>query len=281
MLAVIAAFASAASFATGSALQHRAVGQSTTRGSTRRTVQRLVRRPSWTLGLLLSLLAFALHAVALSQGALVLVQPIIVSGIVFAVIIRAGLERSFPPVRTIIWLVLTWGGLALFLAVRPDDRERDVHATLALVLTLVVASGVLGLRVVAARTRGRGRHADRTRGLLLGGSAGLLFGLVAGLLKLCLRNLGTEGLSGVFTHWPLYALVVVGVWAVILNQRAYSATKLSISAPTLNVAQVLIALLFGVVVLAEPIGTSTGQVITQLLGLLIMIAGIVRLASLD
>lgn len=274
ILAVGAAFGAAATFAAGSALQQRVAGATPAAEESRvGFLLRLVHRPSWLTGLLLSAVAFAMHALALSRGDLALVQPVIVSGIVFAVIIRSGLEHRFPNRHTLAWLLLTWAGLALFLAVRPEAVQPEMHQGrgVAFVLTGAVAALVA---VLFARRAGT----PRRRGALLGGAAGVLFGLVAGTLKLVLVQART-GWSEPFTSWPLWTLLAVGLGAVLLNQRAYQATRLSVTAPVLNVAQVLVALAFGVVVLDESSGRTTGVVAGEVVGLAVMLLGVARLAA--
>ena len=275
VLAVLLAFGAAASFAAGSALQHRVAGASPSSDETKLGfVARLAHRPSWLVGLLLSAVAFAMHASALSQGDLALVQPVIVSGIVFAVIIRSGLEHRFPPARTLFWLVLTCAGLAVFLTERPTGQDHPPNLVAAAVVTIVgaIASVVAMLAARASRSE------QQRRGIFLALAAGILFGLVAGEAKLVLRRLGVD-FGSEFSYWPLYVLPVVGLTAILLNQRAYQATRLSVSAPVLNIAQVLVALAFGAIVLDEVAGSTTGQLIGQVIGLLLVIAGVVKLAA--
>jgi len=274
LVAVVAALASAACFAGGSALQHRVASASSASEESRTGfVARLVRRPSWLIGLGLSAVAFGLHALALSQGDLGLVQPVIVSGIVFAVVIRAGLERRWPPRRTMIWLVLTWAGLALFLLVRPTSAADSVHSSLAPVFVIIGVVVVIVAMIAARRS-----EKDRLRGLLLGSAAGLLFGLVAGLLKLVFAQ-ADQGWGKIFTHWTVWTLLAVGAWAIVLNQRAYQATRMSLTAPTLNITQVIVAIMFGILVLGEQTGSSPGVVTAEVVGLAVTILGIRNLAS--
>jgi drug/metabolite transporter (DMT)-like permease len=274
ILAVGLAFAAAASFAAGSALQHRVAGAESAADESRLAfLRRLARRPSWLVGLLLSALAFGLHAAALSQGDLALVQPVIVSGIVFAVLIRSGLARRLPPARTLVWLVLTWVGLAVFLFLRPEAAGRSVHLGRAAVMMAVGAGLAVVLMLAARRT-----SVERRRGLLLGAVAGTLFGLVAGDVKLVFSRLG-EGLGSVLGYWPLWTLVVLGLWAVLVNQRAYQAARLSVTAPVLNIAEVLVAIAFGMIVFGESAHSSTGQLVGEAVGLALVITGVVKLAS--
>ena len=273
VLAVITALAAAFSFALGSALQQRVAGDSNPDEESHGSFfGRLARRPSWLVGLLLSAVAFTLHALALSRGDLALVQPVIVSGIVFAVVIRSALEHRLPDRSTLIWLVVTWAGLALFLAVRPETADSAPKNGLGAALVGVGVGLVLLAMAAARRIR-----TTQLRGALLAGASGVLFGLVAGLVKLVLARFG-EGLTAVIASWPLWALVVTGLWAVLLNQRAYQATRLSVTTPVLNVAEVAVAITFGLLVLGEDPGQSTPVVIGELVGLALVIAGVFRLA---
>ena len=254
--------------------QHRVAGASAAENESRvGFASRLVQRPSWLAGLVLSAAAFGFHAAALSQGDLALVQPVIVSGIVFAVLIRSALARQLPPRRTVLWLVLTWAGLALFLFVHPPGADRPGDLGRA---AIVVGCGV-GLAVVSM-VLARLSSVERRRGILLGAAAGVLFGVVAGAVKLVLSKLRGDP-SGLLTYWPAWTLVLVGLWAVILNQRAYQATRLSVTAPILNIAQVLVAITFGVIVFDERLGSTPLVLISELVGLLLVIAGVVQLSS--
>ncbi len=270
---VVAALCSAATFAVGSALQHRAASAVSTEESGQRVIARLLRRRSWVFGLVLSAVAFGLHALALSRGELALVQPVIVSGIVFAVLFRAALDRHLPSRPVVGWLILTWAGLALFVVVR-SSRSAPAQGVSHEIAFVVVGVAVAGLITVAA---GKVK-ADRNAGLLLGAAAGTLFGLVAGLLKLVTVQ-AQSGLGHALAHWSLWVLIVVGAGAVLLNQRAYQNARLSITAPMLNIAQVLVAITFGIIVFGERFDGSALAFVAEVAGLVLMGIGIWQLAA--
>ena len=276
ILAVSLALISAASFATGSALQHRAAGvPSDTHESTSRFVARLVGQPLWVVGLLLSGLGFALHAVALTQGGLTLVQPVIVSGIVFAVLIRSGLARRFPPPRrTLVWLVLTCAGLALFLVARPAATDRAANMSKAVMVLAV--GGALALAATLLAQRGK---AGRRRGVLLAATTGILYGLVAGDVKLVFGNGG--GLLGTLMSWPLWTLVAAGLWAVLANQRAYQSTQLWVTAPVVSIGEAMVSIVFGIIVFDEISRSTPVQLLGQGAGLALIVAGVIKLASAE
>ncbi len=96
-IALLTAACSAAGFALSTSLQHMAADRApeATQG-THRLLAHLARRPWWVVGQFVAVGSFALHALALRLGALVVVQPVVVSGIVLAVPVSAALARRLP-----------------------------------------------------------------------------------------------------------------------------------------------------------------------------------------
>jgi hypothetical protein len=141
---------------------------------------RLAKQPSWLVGLGFSAAAFGLHATALHQDALSLVQPIVVSAIVFAVFIRSALDRRRPRRKEVWWAIGTWAGLTLLITGMPAGAARHAADESAAQIFVAVGVGTAAIAVAWA-------HKTRTparRGLFLGAAAGVSFGLIAGLLKI-------------------------------------------------------------------------------------------------
>jgi drug/metabolite transporter (DMT)-like permease len=274
MVGVLLACAAAAVFAAGSSLQHRAAsGVPRAHASPTSLALKLMRRPSWLLGIVLSGCAFVLHIAALRNGSLTLIQPVVVSTIVFAVFMRAALDRRLPPRKEIAWAIATWAGLALFIAMLQNHmRPHAPHPHMA---GIFVVTGVL-LTVVAVACAHRARRAA-FRGFLLASAGGILYGLTAGLIKVVIFQ-ASEGPVAVLQHWSLWTMLAVGVNALLLSQRAYHAARLSITMPILNIADVLVAIAFGVMVFGERIFTSPVHLLAELAGLLLMGVGVWQLA---
>jgi hypothetical protein len=273
-VAICVAAASAVGFALSSSLQHRANERliATHRGGGH--LAALLRRPWWVLGQALALTSFTLHAIALRIGLLVVVQPVVVSGIVLAVPVRAALERRVPAAREIGMVALTAAGLSLFLvSANPTDRDVSPRTVTALVVAAVGALVTLGVVRLA-----RGRP-DLTRAHLYGAAAGLLFGLTAGLVKLATTMMASaHGALGqlwaLLTAWPTWAVVVVGISGVSLNQRAYRCGPLSASIAILNIVDVLVAIGFGIVVFHERPSDSALAVVGQVVGIVVIVLGL-------
>ena len=273
MLAVVLALGAAAVFGTATALQHRAAsGVSRADGAGGRLMARLLRQPGWLLGLCLSGLAFALHVAALHEGPLSLVQPVVVTTTVFAVLVSSALERTVPDRVEVLWCVCTCAGLTLFVEMvraHPPSRVPDDRTAAGFVVAAAAAAGVALL--VATRTKKPAR-----RGFVLGVAAGVLYGLTAGLIKVSTSQVRL-GLAPLVGHWSTWLVAPAGLSAFLLSQRAYQATRLSVSAPAVNIVDVLVAVTFGSVVFADHLFATPGQLVLELVGLGMAGVGVWRL----
>lgn len=271
MAAVLAALGAACGFAISTSLQHRAATSATPSVLRNKgLVSYLLRRPSWHLGLLVGGFAFTLHAVAVTHGALAVVQPIMVSGLVFALPVRAALDRRRPAKAEIAWAAVTATGLALFVvASRPATESGGPRASLAVLFM------VAGFAAAAACSQiGMNATSDLRRGLLLGSASGILFGLVAGTLKLVIVHPG----GGIADVGLVAALVVLGAWGLVLNQCAYQVAPLSVSMPVLNIVDVLVAIGFGFYVFREIPDHRPAALLAEAIGIALMGLGARRLA---
>lgn len=272
--AMLVAFASTCGFALSTSLQHRVAGRApaTVRHSFD-VLRFVVAQPPWLLGISIGAVAFALHALALKWGAIAVVQPIMIAGVVLAVPVRTALDRELPSRRELGSVLITAVGLAAFLVVAnpvPSDDAPDRNA--AFLGALLCLGGAAAVSTLAARTG----HARR-QALVLGVAAGVLFGLVAALIKLVLHDLAVDPAS-LLTSWPLYALVIAGVTGMAINQRAYQIAPLSMSMPVLNVVDVLVAVGLGAWAFGEPPSHGAAELVVQGLALAAMAVGLHQIA---
>lgn len=274
LAAVVAALVAAGGFAVSTSLQHRAAGAAPASARTAaRLLAYLVTQPLWLCGILAGGVAFGLHAVALNLGAIALVQPIMISGVVFAIFVRAGLDRRRPSGDELRSVTITALGLAVFLVAANPGRSDPPDERTASVLTILglLAAGVTG--VTATRL-----SRSAASSFLLGAAAGVLFGLTAGLLKFVINDYLTGGVSGVLLAWRVWVLIGAGVFGMAMNQRAYQIAPLSVSMPVLNTVDVLVALLFGLVVFGEVPAHGPLAVVVQVVGLACLVVGLQRIA---
>jgi hypothetical protein len=247
----LVALAAAALFGVSTALQHRSAGlvtdaQANGGEGLARFVSGTLRHPLWVTGVVADIGGFALHALALRDGPLSLVQPLLVSSAVFALVLRQLLEHRWPRRNQLVWAGALAVGLVMFLAVstpaggvaRPADP-----------LPTIVVGGLIGLGVLGFFLAGR-RNTGRAAAALLGTAAGLSYAAVAGLLKQDMSTLN-RGLGALVTSWPFYALIGVGALSLLVNQLAYQAGPLSSSLPALMTVGPVVSLVIGVAVFDE------------------------------
>lgn len=272
VVAVVAAVGSALAYAVSTVVQHRTVGKETAgRALDLRSLVRLALRPVWLLGLVAAAGGLGLHVLALSEGELSVVQPLLVSGLLFALPASVLLERRRPSLAEWSWALLLVSSLGIFLIVghpsaghAPVDTDR---------LAVVVGVGILAVGVASGAALAYVRH----RAALLGLAAGVTYGLTAALIKeASARVRGVP--AAVFSSWPLYALIVIGVVSLALTQAAYQAGSLAASLPPLTIADPIVAILIGAVVFDERLSDNGAAVVGQVIAFAAMTLATVQLA---
>lgn len=251
MWAVLLAFGAAVGYAAASVLQHReAEADTELHDGGVRLVLRLARRPLWLAGLGCDGLAYACQALALGLGSLLVVQPVITSGILFALPASAWWAGRRLGRSDYLWAVVLALGLMVFLLLAGTEGGKDDAGTTAWLWCAAIAGPVLGVCFVAA-TRSTGAR----RAVLFAFTCGALFGITAALTKATVVLIGDDGF-GALSHWEPYALAVMGGLGFVLNQRAFQAGSLTASLPTLTVVEPLVAVLVGVTMLDETVSAQ-------------------------
>jgi drug/metabolite transporter (DMT)-like permease len=256
MAAVLLALGAAVAYAAASVLQQReaeadkgADGHGAVGGGVR-LVLRLARKPVWLAGLAADGLGYGLQALALGIGELLVVQPVLTSGILFALPISAWWAGRKLGRADFVWACILAVALTVFLLVAGTDGGRDFASTRAwLVCGAIAAPVLIGCIVAGARSVGT------RRAVLFAFSTGALFGLTAALTKSTVVLIDHHGF-GALTHWEPYALVMLGALGFVVNQRAFQAGSLTASLPTLTVVEPVVAAIVGVTMLHETLPTE-------------------------
>jgi drug/metabolite transporter (DMT)-like permease len=256
MAAVLLALGAALGYAAASVLQQReaeadtGTDQGGAVGGGFRLVLRLARRPIWLAGLAADGVAYVFQALALGVGELLVVQPVLTSGILFALPAGAWWAGRRLGRADFAWACVLAAGLTAFLLLAGTDGGRDFASTRAWLMCAAVAAPVLAVAmVVGARARGT------RRAVLFAFATGVLFGITAALTKASVVLIDHEGF-GTLGHWEPYALVVLGALGFVVNQRAFQAGSLTASLPTLTVVEPIVAALIGVTMLHETVPTD-------------------------
>jgi drug/metabolite transporter (DMT)-like permease len=270
-LAIGAALGSALCFALSSVLQQRGAAR-VPDDCGGRLILHLLRRPIWVFGLLAAVGTVVLQFVALAAGELALIQPLLLTGLLFALPVSVLLEKQRPDPREWGWAALLVVGLTLFLrAARPtsgpsigdDSRMWTLGCVAVALIALAVVLGYMPAR----------RH----RAALLGFAAGIAYGISAALMKYC-YGLASDHFTRLLTSWPAYTLIVVGTAGILLNQNAYRSGPLAGALPPLAIADPAVAVTFGVVAFGESLSTRPVALVLQAIGVIAVSVAIVQLA---
>jgi len=271
---VVLSLSAAFAFATSSSLKHVSAGQVPDAQDLHpRALGRLVRatlaHPLWLGGILADLVGLSLQIVALHLGALGVVQPLLVSGLLFALVLRRGAQRHIS-LREIAWGVVLTLSLAGFLVLAGTARA-PVHAHAASRVPAVAAAVAGVVLATACVLLGRRlRHGGRSAALL-GIAVGAIYAGTAALLK-ALTGIALHGPAALFSSWQLYTVIVVGAGGLLLNQVAFQAGPLAASLPAIATVDPLLSIALGVIIYDEHIrhGLASGFG----LGALLLVLGV-------
>ncbi len=273
MVAILCAILAAGMYAAASVLQQRAAAAESHEHALRLgLLTRLVQNPLWLLGVGADIAGYVFQFVALGNGTLVVVQPLLVCGLLFALPI--GAHWGGTRLRAQDWLgaVAVCAGLAVFLIVaRPAPGHDNVH--LSKWIALLTAAGVVcAVMLLACRHRSL-----RQRAVLLSGVAGISYGVSAALTKTC-AHLLTRGIPVLLTHWQPYVLIIIGVGGMVVSQSAFQAGTLDASLPTMTVVDPIVSILIGAVAFGESLDIGALNSSTEVIALLVMTIGVFLLA---
>jgi drug/metabolite transporter (DMT)-like permease len=271
MIAVPAAVLGAAGFGLATAAQQRATHEVETTGTLNpRLITSLLRRPMWLLGLVATVVALVLQLVALAFGAIAVVQPLLVTGVVFAAAFSSLMSRRRPDPLILLGALLCAAGLAAFLLLARPIPGAVEHIDLwnGLPLAIGLAAAVVACLIYAATVR----HASRVLALAL--ATGIMYGVTAGLMKVVTGQL-REGLFEPFQHVTLYAVCVVGPIGFLLSQNTFQQGRMvSPAVAVITSADPVVAVLIGVFWLGERLDSSPALLAGQCVAALVVIAGI-------
>jgi drug/metabolite transporter (DMT)-like permease len=265
-LALIAAFM----FALAATLQQRGALELGGVGSAS-SLLKLLSRPMWLVGTLVLFGGYIFQAAALDRGRLSIIQPLLVTTVVFALPLGYFLTSQVVGQREIVGAGVILVGLALFtyFADPAGGNENAPGSEWAVVIVLIIV--VCGAMLVFG---GRSDASAGTRAAVYGTVAGILFGLSASLTKPTLEYLH-EGVDELLSHWEGYALAVAGLLGFVLQQVSLGTGKLAPSVATVSVANPIVGIAIGTLLLDERWSRPGWHILLGVVGLVLALVGAV------
>jgi drug/metabolite transporter (DMT)-like permease len=227
----------------------------------------LFRSKWFAVGWMVAIVAWALHVGALALAPLSIVQAVLSGGLVFLAVIA---ERYFGfHLGRWQWfgVSITAAGLAV-IGLTGGGAARPQRSSLAALIAVEGAIFAVGAALLAISAHRSVLH--RAEGLLLGLAAGALFGVSDVAIKYLTHAEGP--LHGLLSPWTLTALAA-GVIAFYASARSLQLGPAVEVIALTSVAANLAAIIGGILVFDEPIGSGPLAIGARLIAFCLVIAG--------
>ena len=268
-MAEIVALVAAFFFALAATLQQKgALGMGGVSLGSPSSLLQLAKQTWWLFGTIALLVGYAFQALALANGRLAVIQPLLVTTIVFALPLGYFLTNQVIRRNEIVGAAVVVLGLAVFTFV--GDAAEGVDNAPAGEWAIAVA--VFSVVAVALYVMG-GRGPASRAAALYGACAGVLFGLSAALCKPTVEILGDDGFGAVLTSWEAWAFALTGVVAFVVQQLSLAKGNLAASVATVSVCNPLVSIVIGTVLLDERLAEPTWHKAVAYAGLVLALAG--------
>ena len=272
-IAALLAVAAAFMVGIGDVIQQRSAQQVTDKPvGTVALFRRLLRDRRWWAGSLVAGVGFGLQAAALGLGSVVLVQALLVTSLLFALLISAKVNHRRITGRQAIWAVLLATAVTVVVTVGNPQAGNPRGSFRTWAVVAVVMGTVLILCVIGSRI-----FSGSVSAMLLGLVSGSLWGLFSVLTKGVVDQLD-HGIPALLRIPELYVWAVLAIAATAWEQSAFRAGPLTASLPAVTISEPIVGSVLGIVVLGETLSTNDIGLVALGVSVAVMVAATVALA---
>jgi drug/metabolite transporter (DMT)-like permease len=271
-LAVAFALAAAFSSAVNLITQHAASIGAPKREKGWRLALYLIRQPLWLLGWAAAGGTFVFQALALHNGPMSVVQPVLITELVFVLALRRVWIRQRVAAAAWASVLVVCLALAVFLIAAEPSGGQLVPETREWLSAGLVFVGAIVVLAALGRT-----GAPMRRAALFAAAAALTWALEATFLKAATDTLTAFGIPGMLTRWPVYALIAAGVGGTVLEQAALHVGPLSVSQPILVIINPFASIILSVWLFGERFTNSPALIAVAIVSFVVMAAGVTML----
>ncbi len=232
----------------------------------------LVRQPLWLLGWAAAGGIFAFQALALHNGPMSVVQPVLVTELVFVLVLRRVWIHQDVAAAAWASVLVVCVALTVFLIAAEPSGGHPVPET----KEWLSAGLVFGAAIAVLTVLGRAGPPMR-RAAVLAAAAALTWAWEAVFLKAATDTLTAFGIVGMLTRWPVYALIGAGIAGTLLEQAALHVGPLSVSQPILVIVNPFASIIVSVWLFDERFTNSPAKITVAVVSFAIMAAGVTML----
>ena len=232
-------------------------------------VRRLMKHPAWLTGAILFYVAGAIHLVALSLGSLAVVQPLLVTELIFIPPIAAIISKVHVSRRDWMWILVVSAALAVFLIVARPTEGNDTALTSRWAITLgLMLLGFLVCMLIGSRLGDTGKAA------MFGTATGIINALYVVTAK------GAFGGPPSPLLWILIALAVFGaLGGVAFATIAFRSGPVTVSSAAMIAVNPLIATVAAMYLFGVTINDSPLDLVIIAIAVVGVLVGIVKLST--
>ena len=206
----------------------------------------LFRKRKWLAGIVFMILGQVLAAWSIGHLALSLVEPLLTTNLLVALILAVPLSHQALGITEVVGALLLIAGVTILSLARSIEPIGESFGSFS---HWPAAAGIACIAFAAVQA---GRHrSGRRRATLTGLGAGLVFGIQDALTRQTLQILQHHGVSGLLHSWSAYCLVATGAVGLLLMQSAFNAGPLHSSLPTITAGEPVAGILLGIVVFGD------------------------------
>ncbi|MFC0315532.1 DMT family transporter [Gordonia phosphorivorans] len=266
VLAVVLTLIAAAMFAVAAVLQ-----QKGTEGlSDENTVGigffgKLVKRKVWLFGIAADIAGFAFQAGALAIGSLLLVQPLLVTTLLFALPLAAWAQKRRLKLAEWAWAAVLIASLVVFLTLGEPTAGEEFPSFASWIGPLVLLVFVVAICVWGGSRMPHGTG----RSLVLAVAAGMLLGYSAPFTKSGMDAFGDSIVRGL-TSWEFWAMAITATLGTLWQQSSYQAGDVQTSLPTVTVLKPVVAMALGLTIYHEHLRVDRAGDVAVIVALALM-----------
>ena len=272
ILAVAFALAAAFSSAINLITQHAASIGAPKRQKGWRLALYLLRQPLWLVGWAAAAGTFIFQALALHNGPMSVVQPVLITELVFVLALRRVWVHQRVAAAAWASVVVVCVALAVFLIAAEPSGGQPVPQTKQWLSAVLVFGGAIVVLTALGRT-----GSPMRRAAVFGVAAALSWAMEATFLKAATDTLTAFGIPGMLTRWPVYALIGAGIAGTVLEQAALHVGPLSVSQPMLVIVNPFASIILSVWLFDERFTNSPAKIAIAALSFAVMAAGVIML----
>ncbi|HVV74828.1 MAG TPA: DMT family transporter [Mycobacteriales bacterium] len=257
-VAVPCALGAAVAFAIANVEQMRAARRTEAPAEVSATLLvRLARNRKWLIGLATAVGGYGLQAIGLFLAPVVLVQPLIVTELLFALPMAAAYAGARLHAREWTGAVLVAAGITAFLVVGNPSGD-NAHISTFATISITAATGFAVVMLVLISETYASRPMIRASGLAI--AASVCFGMLSVMTKVVGRQFQHDKLA-TLTHSQCYILAAFAIAGLLLSQTSFRIAPLSVSLPLIDIGEPAVASLLAVLALHEHLDLGSGTAV--------------------